>query len=448
MASSTGILNPKDYALSNLLLLTADSTFDLKNMMIEVGYTEDLFNNVNYGYVVITEASGYIETLALMGNEFLRLTFSKTGEPYNQIDKVFRVFKLSKRQLEGTTYKESYVLNFCSEELLLSSQYKISKAYNSQTVSSMVTDILQNYLNVPAKRIGTIEPSYGNYSFILPTISAFDAINWISIYARPNPSNPGADMVFYEDKNGYNFRSLQTMMLQQPYYTYTYRPKNINSSDINSEVFNVTTYEILNSYDSLGAINSGVFANQLISVNPITRQRKVTNFDYNDYQNRSKKLNPYPITNNFKNRFGDGLNQAPQGLTKLVFSNYDSQFDNYISSGPASANAPDIFAETYIPYRTAQLALANYTRVKISVPGDPNITVGSVIKFDLTTKRPESSDNDKYYSGNYMITAVKHQIGLTEYKTILEITKESVPNEYPSIDTNSALWQNTGKDII
>jgi hypothetical protein len=255
-------------------------------------------------------------------------------------------------------------------------------------------------------------------------------------------------MVFYEDKNGYNFRSLQTMMLQQPYYTYTYRPKNINSSDINSEVFNVTTYEILNSYDSLGAINSGVFANQLISVNPITRQRKVTNFDYNDYQNRSKKLNPYPITNNFKNRFGDGLNQAPQGLTKLVFSNYDSQFDNYISSGPASANAPDIFAETYIPYRTAQLALANYTRVKISVPGDPNITVGSVIKFDLTTKRPESSDNDKYYSGNYMITAVKHQIGLTEYKTILEITKESVPNEYPSIDTNSALWKNTGKDII
>ena len=445
---ATGILNSKDYAISNLLLLTADSSFDLKNMMIEVGYTEDLFNNVSYGYVVITEAMGYIETLAMMGNEFLRLTFSKTGEPFNQIDKVFRVFKLSDRKLEGTTYKESYTLHFCSEELLLSSQYKISKVYKSETVSNMVTDILQNYLEIPDDRMGVIEPSYGNYSFTLPTISPFDAINWISIYARPTPSNPGADMVFYENKDGYNFRSLQTMMLQTPFRTYTYKPKNVNYSDINYSVFNVITYEILNSFDSLDAIHSGIFANQLISANPITREIKITNFDYNDYQNKSKKLNAYPITNNFTNRFGDGLNQTPQAVTKLVFSNFDSKFNSYISNASASASAPDIFAETYIPYRTAQLALANYTRLKISVPGDPTLTVGGIITFDLTTKRPDSSDLDRYYSGNYLITAVKHQIGLTEYITILEITKESVPTQYPQTDNSSSLWKNTSKGNI
>jgi hypothetical protein len=448
MATSTGILNAKDYALSNLLLLTSDTTFDLKNMMIELSYTEDIFTNTSYGYVMLAEASGYIETLAMMGNEFLRLTFSKTGDTFNQIDKVFRVFKLSKRKLEGTVYKESYVLNFCSEELMLSSQYKISKVYNAETVSNMVSDVLINYLEVPSNKIGTIEPSYGNYSFTLPTINPFDAINWISIYARPNPSNPGADMVCYEDKFGYNFRSIQSLMTQPPYLDYTYKPKNLDSNNLNTETHNVLTYEILNSFDSLDAIHSGIFANQLISINPVTRQRKVTNFDYNDYQSKSKKLNSYPITNNYTNRFGDGLNQTPQALTKLVFSNFESQFDPYISSGPASATAPDIFAETYIPYRTAQLALANYTRVRISVPGDSGLTVGRVITFSLKTRNPNSTDNDKYYSGNYLITGVRHLINLTEYTTILEITKESVPTQYPQVDTNSSLWKNTSKDII
>jgi len=478
MSSSTGFLNPNDYALSNLLLLTAVDTFDLKNMMIEVAYTEDMFDNVSYGYVVLAEAMGYIETLAMMGNEFIRLTFSKNGDTTSQIDKVFRVYKLGNRKLEGTPYKESYILYFCSEELLLSSQYKISKAYKSYIVSDIVTDILNTYLQVPSTRIGTIEQTYGQYGFVVPCLNPFDTINWLTIYARTNPTNgAGSDMIFYEDKFGFNFRSIQTLMKQTPYYTYTYKPKNLNSEDLNTSSYNVTSYEILNSFDSLDAIHSGVFANQLISVNPLTRTRQVTNFDYNQYTNGNagiagtgspytnptygnppvpsttnttpgKLLNAYPITNNFANRNGDGLNQTPQSLIKLVFSNTDSNKNSYIAQGPANSGGNDIFAETYIPYRTAQLALANYTRVRIAVPGDSNLTVGRVITFNLMTRNPNSTDLDKYYSGNYLITGVKHLIGLTDYKTILEITKESVPTAYPNVDNSSTIFKNTVKGII
>jgi hypothetical protein len=478
MTTSTGILNSKDFTLTNLLLLTAVDSFDLKNMMIEVAYTEDIFDNSSYGYVMISEAMGYIETLALMGNEFIRLTFSKTGDPSTKIDKVFRVYKLGKRQLEGTMYKESYLLYFCSEELILSSQYKISKSYKNYIVSDVVTDILNTYLKIPSNKNGVIETTYGQYDFILPTISPFDAINWLTNYARTNPTNgAGSDMLFFEDKFGFNFRSLQTLMKQPSYYTYTYKPKNLNSGDLNTEVYNVSTYEILNSYDVLDGIHSGVFANQLISVNPLTRTRKATNFDYNAYSTGlagqsgagsiltnptfgnppiqieqtttpGKLLNPYPIINNFTNRNGDALNQTPQALVKLVFSNFDSNQNSYVAQGPPNSGGNDIFAETYIPYRTAQLSLANYTRIRISVPGDSNLTVGRVITFNLATKNPNSNELDKYYSGNYLITGVKHLIGLTEYKTILEITKESVPTQYPGTDNNSSIYKNTVKGII
>jgi hypothetical protein len=445
--AANGIRNPKDYSLVNLTLLTSVSTFDLKNTMVEISYNEDIFSNFVTGYVYIVEASGFIETLAMNGTEYLRLTFSKYGDNSNQVDRIFRVYKVGNRKLQGTIYKESYQIFFCSDELMLSEQYKISKRYKNSLISDNVQDILTNYLNVPSNKNGTIETTYGQYDFMIPLLKPFDAINFMTNYARPNPSNPGADMLFYEDKFGFNFRSLQTLMKQASYYNYTYKPKNIDSRDLNTNVYNVLTYEILDSFDTLNGITSGTFANQLISVNPLTRQRKVTNFDYGVYQQNAKNLNPYPIIDNSINRKGDGLNQTPQAMLKLIFSNYDSKSSSYIAGVPGAAGN-DIYAETYIPYRTAQLGLANYTRIRLSVPGDANLTIGRILTFNLMTRRPNSTDLDKYYSGNYLITAVRHMIDLTEFKTILEITKESVPQPYPSNNNGIPLWNNAVKGII
>jgi len=335
---------------------------------------------------------------------------------------------------------------------MLSEQYKISKRYKNSLISDNVKDILTNYLKTPSSKIpsGNFETTYGKYDFVIPTLKPYDAINFMTNYARPNPSNPGADMLFFENRYGFNFRSLQTMMKQEPYYTYTYKPKNTDSKDLNTSVYNVTTYEILDSFDTLNGITTGTFANQLISANPLTREKKVTNFDYGVYQQKSKNLNPYPIIDNSINRKGDGLNKTSQAVLKLIFSNFDSKSTPAINALPG-AMGNDIYAETYIPYRTAQLALANYTRIRMSVPGDPNLTIGKVITFNLLTRRPNSLDLDKYYSGNYFITGVRHLIGgqnLNEYKTILEITKESVPNAYPSNNNGIPLWNNAVKGII
>jgi hypothetical protein len=400
------------------------------------------------GYVMIVEASGFIETLAVNGTEFLRLTFSKFGDRSNQIDKLFRVYKLGKRKLEGTMYKESYVLYFCSEELLLSEQYKISKRYKDQLVSDNVSDILNNYLKIPNNKKGTIETTYGKYNFIIPTLKPFDAINWMTNYARPNPQNPGADMLFYEDKNGFQYRSLQSLMKQTSYYTYTYKPKNIDSRDLNSDVHNVLTYEFLDTFDTLNGITSGTFANQLISINPLTRSKKVTNFSYDVYQKSAKNLNPYSIIDDSTNRNGDTLSQTSQAMLKLIFSNFDSGTNSYVAGVPGAAGN-DIYAETFIPNRTAQLGLANYTRLRISVPGDCNLTVGRVLTFNLTSRNTKNNGAlDKYYSGNYFITGVRHIIDLTRFRTILEITKESVPTPYPANSNKSPLWSNSVKGII
>jgi hypothetical protein len=77
--------------------------------------------------------------------------------------------------------------------------------------------------------------------------------------------------------------------------------------------------------------------------------------------------------------------------------------------------------------------------------GDPSITVGSVINFNLVSMDPatQGKELDKYYSGKYLISALKHTFKVDGYKMIVEIVKESVPNEYVTPDTNSTIWKNT-----
>lgn len=98
--AAPGINYPKDYALINLILLTSTSAMDMKNMMVELSYHEDLFNNTTSGYLLITDSMGYIESLHLNGNEYLRMTFGKTSDDKHPVDKLYRVFAINRRKLE------------------------------------------------------------------------------------------------------------------------------------------------------------------------------------------------------------------------------------------------------------------------------------------------------------------------------------------------------------
>jgi len=448
--STGGVVYPNDYSLINLTLITSVTTFDFKNILIELSFNEDLFNNISSGYLMVTDSTGFIEKLHMNGNEFIRLTFGKAENDLYLIDKIFRVFKVAKRKPINDGNTESYSLYFCSEELLLSEQYKVSKSYKGKDISFMIKDILQTHLKVPNNKLKSfnIESTYGIYDFVVPNLKPFDAINWLSSYARPS-NNLGADMLLYENKFGFNFKSLQSLYTTPVYDEYTFSPKNLNKDkfDTNMKLKNAITYEIMDSYDSLGAINDGVFTNQLISIDPLLRRFRVTNFDYPSYANQSQMLNDYLITNDLKNRFGDRLNETNKASLKLILSNFNETDSKYVKSNPGSV-AHDIFAETYVPYRTAQIPLSTYTRVKISVPGDTNLTVGRVIKFNLLSKDATEKEPDSFYSGNYLITATRHILTLQEYKTVLELAKESTINPYTQAKNSGKLWNDSVKGIL
>jgi hypothetical protein len=475
-----GISSAQQYVLDSIYLVLNDGgVFDLVPSMIELNIHEDIFSPSIVGSVLILDGSGFIEALNITGFNFIQIAFSKTGiddpDPYNQ---VFRVYKIGER-FQMSRQAEEYAIHFCSEELVLNEQIKVACAYTNASIDGIINSILTGdpagdaattgatpNLSVLPDKIDMIEQTNNYYTFIIPNLKPFEAINWLSTYAQPldvDTTVQSADMLFYQNRNGFNFRSLQKLMMQESYQTYTFSPLNLseNGDNVNQTFTTMISFKFIKTFDALNLISSGGYANKLITIDPLLRMSKSTVFNYNDpdadntYFPDAVTLNDYPMDTGYRNRFGKTVSQTSEAVFKLAAGNSDDLNNdlggNWAAQGDfgggttnpiiATLNgdltsiAPDIGIETYVPYRTAQLALINQTKVEFLVPGDPTLTVGSVVTLNIPSYindiNPDEDNTDAYYAADYLVTAVRHKLDITGvYHCLVEAVTDSVASEY------------------
>jgi len=428
MTPGSGYFFPQDAAITELSITSSTGkNYDISYLMVDMSLFEDIYSFVMSGYVKLKDGVGLIEGLNLMGNELITITFGKTKD-YQNSPLIFRLYSIPKRDPVGNHYLEFITLYFCSEELVLSEQTKMTKSYKGMQISEMIDDIMKTGLGIPLEKRNKIYPTIGVYDIILPTIKPLEAISWLSNYARPRASNGNtklADMLFFQTKDGFFFKSLASMYEDNVYRTYKYQQQNIRTElePASEDVISILDYQFVKAFDTLREISSGTFTNRLISLDPLTRTVTSTVFDYkNDIKTTLNPISPL-ITE--QNRLGVTENKAYNGCLKMGVSNAGQQLKSYI---PRGAVSPDIFLEAFVPNRTAQLSLSNYTVVKIRIPGDPFVTAGKVVNFNLPSLTGEKG-MDKLYSGKYLVTAVRHlfQGQPTTYQTVLELAKESTP---------------------
>jgi hypothetical protein len=444
---SPGVTYPQDYYIKTMNFLTSSGQkIDLKKVMLEFSYYEDIYNFSVSGYIRCEDGQGFIELLQLTGNEYIEINFGKVKDSPNGSDLKYRVYKIGDRQAYSQNL-ERYTLFFCSDELLLSEQSKISKSYKGQKISDIVLDVLQNELQVEGSKINDIEETTGVYDFIVPRLKPFETVSWVSTYGRPKATGTiGADMLLFQTKDGFNFRSLQSMFTGDVYNTYRYEQNNLNETQqpLQDKANIVLQYEIKKSFDVVKDIASGTFANKLISIDPLTRSFNTTEFDLEKFKQQSESLNSGDVINNLKNRFGETLNQAADSVIKMAVGNSNQSSNQYIKEKQGGFGK-DIFLETIIPQRTSQLSLANYNVVKLMLPGDPGITAGRVVEFNLMTIKPTLTKKElnPFYSGKYLVTAVRHIIRPLDssFQTILEIAKDSSEKQPQNVNNSNPVWK-------
>ena len=149
---TTQIRFSTDYNLKALSLITpyqgTNGTINLMPFLIELNMFEDIYGSTISGEILLQDAFGLVSNYTLNGTEFIQIQLQKTTSDKDYYNRTFRIYKIGKRVLGDTNLYEVFSLQFCSEEFIISEQYRISKSAKGKEISVIVQDIFNNYLQI------------------------------------------------------------------------------------------------------------------------------------------------------------------------------------------------------------------------------------------------------------------------------------------------------------
>lgn len=454
MAENTPITE-KSFEFKELTIKSVDgNSYDVYPQLIEMTIFEDIYNSTLSGKITLSDSVELFSVIPFTGFEFLTVVIVKPGYQKEILfEKVFRVYKLQHDEIEQSSRSsQTYTLHFCSEENIISASRVLSKSYKGVSSSFIIKDILKNYLSVSntkfdPKEPKNIEESFGRQDIIIPNLNPLQAAIWLaSRTISISRKNSSANFMFYENREGYNFKSLESLFNQPTRAKYKFKQKNIDTSDDRSETIideyrDVIKYEIMNTYDVMRGTTYGMFSGILKGIDLVRLRADDTIFDYDDFFNNSTHINNDKILEH--KDFYPFHNQNEDRTQTKTYKNYFATRRMYPTTRghdvveSISKRQPGIkpnLVEKWMLQRTSQINQLNYFKLKLVLPGDTYLTVGDIIEFQMPlikTQVPGENPNNPYYSGRYLVTAMRHKLDYQSYEMIAEVTRDCLSQKLP-----------------
>lgn len=414
----TDLLKSTDYEIKNLTLYTSDGqSIDIRNLVLEFDIYEDIFSPTMTCKMRIADGNDLLSVFKFHGNEYLELEIDKPSLN-DPIKKVFRLYKISDRDF-GTNY-QNYTMYFCSEELVLSPQLSISKSYRGQKISDMINDILSSYLKVDKKKINIFQQTEKAFDLIIPRMDPFEAIMWLITKAY---SRNESLFLFFENRDGYNFASYESLIKAQPYAKYSKDFKIDDNVFKNMSSFNFL--RILEEFDVLKSSRYGAFSSSIANLNLITKKMKLSNYNAIKFKDKGV-LNKEVTMNEFRNR-----------LDKTFYNSYDNML-KYSMTTDADATKNPLLPEEWLSQTASKLGQLHLFKMIGTVPGDVMLKAGSVVVIDVPNMKPidqgKSAEINETRSGNYLVSSVHHKFVTSEgsFVSVIELLSDSINEPMPA----------------
>jgi hypothetical protein len=431
MADNNGVYNSKDYKIVNLELINSGGqTIDLRNIFVEMQIFQDIYSSVMNGNILIQDGNDTFANFYMCGNEYLKVKIDKPGLN-RPLERLFRIYKTTDRR-PSTDSGQVYLLHFCSDEMLSSESLNVSKAYKSTKIKDVVSDILLKELNVDPQRIASLEDTSGSFDLIIPGYRPFEAIQWAT--ARGYDQKKFC-YFFFENKNGFNLMSLQTMIKQKPYKKLKYELKNTQSDPaLNKD--SIDNFNIINDFDMLTSVSNGSFSSRLLSIDIFSQ--KFENIDYNllTAEAQGNLINKFKPVNTFKNSKNETLFNSPYALFRTYLSINDT----------ASEKSNDI--KFWMQPRAMHMSLLNHFRIQITVPGDIEMKAGDIVDYEFPMFESAKSSGkalDKARTGRYLVASINHKFNGDTFESIVELASDSFSEALPEAKNGINVLTKKGK---
>ena len=399
--------------LTAKLIAYSGSIVDITAIIGELSVYEDIFSNTMSGHVTIQDANDLLNNLPLLGQEKFELEF-QTPTLSQTVKKTFYVYKLQQR----TTKKrlQTYILNFCSMELINSSNSKVAKAF-SGNITDTVESIFRDGRYIDSTSLIYIDKTKNSYSFIAPYWTPIETINWLT--GKSLNERGVANYLFFETNQSFEYVSVDTLVTADPVRKYIYSDVDSNTTfgageSIEDKYNIVEKMDTAVTFDYLRNLNAGMYASTLYTFDMTTKNIKRTTYDYIDDFEKANHLQTEPLKTNDLFR-------------KKLASIYFIEKNNYQTTAFKKQGYDEFFLQ-----RNSLLEQLTAFKICIKVHGRTDIKAGNVISLkmkdfrELLSDEIETPDSDNdYYMAKYLITAIHHQIINGKHSMTMEIVSDS-----------------------
>ena len=427
---------------------------DIKPITVTIELTEDIFTGFMQGSVIVYDSQDVRSILPITGLEKLELSFSTPGLPgINAVrdeGHPFHIYKIEGAQQDKTNPRAQYYqIFFCSKEMYYNSFNRISQAY-AGPIEEGVEKILRAKDGLNSKKRLIVEPTKTNTKYVIPNLKPLNAINLMGAEAKSGLYN-NTGYVFYEDARGFHFRSVESMLAlggavaRPAVFRYNYQITNTSKTDVENDLGNVIRYEFMRPANMLYNLNEGMIASKLITHDAFNKRIEETNFDYlqsfGDYfhtEHEDGAKATLKSTIPFVNFEDTNKDLSQQYNAKLMTDSNTSKIHNdYELVDPKEVLQPKI---------SQRLQMRN-VNLSLQVYGNTLIHAGDIIYFDMPILRPldesDQSQSNPYWSGRYLIMAVKHTISQVDerHEMSLKCMKDAVRTEFSPETSNNEVTE-------
>ncbi len=446
-----GIQYAGEYEIEEIKLFSSSGNIiPLNGLMMQLTLFENIFSPTMSGQITLLDTNSIVLNLPIIGQEYLSFkikTASLGSEGTDIIDyteNIFFVYKIDKRIMADSA--EAIVLHFTSPEMMRNNRTRVSKSYTN-SIDKIVIDVLQNERYLNSKKDLFIEGTVGVRKMIAPNNQPFTFIQKLASESI-SLEHGSPYFMFYENKDGIHFRSLESLY-DQPIIAKYNTGDFVNQGDGGTVVRNVLeeysrplSHQIVQANDMLSNVKGGLLGSNLITYDIYKKSYNKKSFRYFQNFRDYGRISDNPIYNtNVIDEFGntvDNFTDANIHLhpTSKVEEN-DAQYFTDVATSPYSPNR----IENGLLHRQAKLLeLKKGVSLIVEVHGLTNIAIGQTINFEMQVvgETHGKSKADPYYSGKYLITTLRHNFSVVpsrNHTIIMTIVKDGY---------NEELEQNTG----
>lgn len=388
-----------DVRIESAELYTGDGRhLGISGQIVELKIFEELFKPFRTIAITVRDSLNFVELFPFIGEEYIDIKVTTPGLSQS-IEGKFTIYQITDR-IQTKDKEVIYTLKGISIEWLIDVQKNISQKFqgNCSEIAGSLFKLLES------KRPFNAESAINETAFISNFWSPVKGLYHLCKIAK-NPKNHPS-FLFYENNDGFNFKSVNTLLGNQTkskFVKNNYIP--MSSNDPTKDYAAILNMQVLESTNLLDDMLKGRFKSTLASMDSMTGNYQDPTYTQG---NKHTLLNPN------------------KSFTKVS----ENQSSGVITSNKSFANFDDVADASdadMVQNRNSFFADLKKFKTVVEVYGKSSYTVGQVMELEVPPMAPKTSQTiEKVTSGKYLLISLAHYITRKGHVCSMELVKNSL----------------------